>query len=284
MSAAARCRASDPSRGPAKRNALAQRAAQRRARAPRGATTRSPATRASWASRRSARRKSRSGGALLLGAEERSRSGPRLARSIGAAAVGPRARPPRSRRGRSGAAGRAWRRSSPSRASRRPKKSSTKRRAICVGEHALGRRVEGADVQRPRVAQRDARRARGERLVDVDEVERREREQVLDRARDVERHRAGDPPPRVEPRPSTSPDAQHADAALPARRAPPAGRARRGCAGASRARGRGRLRRRDDQHAVAARAQLVGDALHPRVDLVVRLPGDTASPGRREAL
>ena len=39
-------------------------------------------------------------------------------------------------------------------------------------EDPLGRHVEGADVQRPRVAQRDARGARRERLVDVHEVER----------------------------------------------------------------------------------------------------------------
>ena len=41
-------------------------------------------------------------------------------------------------------------------------------------EHALGGRVERADVERARVAQRDRRRARRERLVDVDEVERRD--------------------------------------------------------------------------------------------------------------
>ena len=39
-------------------------------------------------------------------------------------------------------------------------------------EHPLGRRVEGADVERPRVAQRRRRGARGERLVDVQDVER----------------------------------------------------------------------------------------------------------------
>ena len=40
-------------------------------------------------------------------------------------------------------------------------------------EHALGGRVEGADVERARVAQRDRRGAGGERLVDVHEVGRR---------------------------------------------------------------------------------------------------------------
>ena len=43
------------------------------------------------------------------------------------------------------------------------------------GEHALGGRVERADVERARVAQRDRRRARRERLVDVDELGRRGR-------------------------------------------------------------------------------------------------------------
>ena len=57
------------------------------------------------------------------------------------------------------------------------------------GEHALGGRVERADVERARVAQRDRRRARRERLVDVDELDRRGGQRLLDRARDVQRRR-----------------------------------------------------------------------------------------------
>ena len=56
-------------------------------------------------------------------------------------------------------------------------------------EDALGGGVEGADVQRARVAQRGRRRARRERLVHVHEVELGAVEQVLDRARHVERQR-----------------------------------------------------------------------------------------------
>ena len=68
-------------------------------------------------------------------------------------------------------------------------------------EQALGRGVEGADVERPRVAQGRAGGARGERLVHVDEVERHAAQQFLDRAPDVDRQRrrpaagiAGPPP------------------------------------------------------------------------------------------
>ena len=72
-------------------------------------------------------------------------------------------------------------------------------------EHPLGRRVERADVQRARVAQRGGRRTRRERLVHVDEVERRVVEQRLDRARHVDRHRhaAAAPPEPAGPRNDT---------------------------------------------------------------------------------
>ena len=43
------------------------------------------------------------------------------------------------------------------------------------------------------MAQRDARRARRERLVDVDDVERQRAERLLDRARHVNRERRGPP-------------------------------------------------------------------------------------------
>jgi hypothetical protein len=55
------------------------------------------------------------------------------------------------------------------------------------GEDPLGTAVEGPDVQRARVTQGGRRRAGGERLVNVDEVELRVVEQVLDRARHVGR-------------------------------------------------------------------------------------------------
>ena len=65
-----------------------------------------------------------------------------------------------------------------------------------LGRHeALGGRVERADVQRARVPQRGRRRARRERLVHVHEVELGAVEQILERARHVERqrHRAAAP-------------------------------------------------------------------------------------------
>ena len=66
------------------------------------------------------------------------------------------------------------------RASRRPKKLSTKRRATQRREQPLAGGVERADVERPRVAQRGVGGAGRERLVDVHEVE-------LDHARAVPR-------------------------------------------------------------------------------------------------
>ena len=81
------------------------------------------------------------------------------------------------------------------------------------GDDALGRRVEGADVERARVAQRRAGHARRERLVDVAQVERGALEQVGDRARDVDRQRgataaraaAAAPRPRPAPAPRPAP-------------------------------------------------------------------------------
>ena len=62
-------------------------------------------------------------------------------------------------------------------------------------DEPLGGRVERADVERARVAQGRRRRARGERLVHVHEVELGVVEQVLERARHVQRqrHRAAAP-------------------------------------------------------------------------------------------
>ena len=56
-------------------------------------------------------------------------------------------------------------------------------------DEALGGRVEGADVQRARVPQGGRRGARRKRLVHVQEVELGPVEQILERARHVERHR-----------------------------------------------------------------------------------------------
>ena len=56
-------------------------------------------------------------------------------------------------------------------------------------EQTLGGGVEGADVERARVAQRGVGGARRERLVHVDEVELDGAQQFLDRARDVDRQR-----------------------------------------------------------------------------------------------
>ncbi len=126
-------------------------------------------------------------------------------------------------------------------------------------EDALGRRVERADVERARVAQRGARGARRERLVDVREVERRDREELLDRAGDVDRQRDGALARGLE--------RQHlADAEQPRHAVAGAGQQLRRIVGGGpdrSARGaheRGRLRRRDDQDPMAARGQLVGDA------------------------
>ena len=57
------------------------------------------------------------------------------------------------------------------------------------GEQPLGGRVEGAHVERARVAQRSVRGARCERLVHVHEVELDRAQQLLDRARHVDRQR-----------------------------------------------------------------------------------------------
>ena len=56
-------------------------------------------------------------------------------------------------------------------------------------EHSLGGRVEAADVQRARVAQRGGGRAGRERLVHVHDVERGALEQRVDRVARVERQR-----------------------------------------------------------------------------------------------
>ena len=85
------------------------------------------------------------------------------------------------------------------------------------GEDALGGRVEGADVERARVAQRGRGGARRERLVHVDEVERGVVEQGLDRARHVDRQRHR-PRPLARPDRDRLADRQHLGAAVVRRR------------------------------------------------------------------
>ncbi len=123
------------------------------------------------------------------------------------------------------------------RASRRPKKLSTKRRATSVESRRSRRGVERADVQRARVAQRRVRRARRERLVHVHEVE-------LDRARAVPRscarRRSAAPLRAAAPRTARRAPRRRRSRAASRRRCPPAAprrcRAPRAARGASRAR------------------------------------------------
>ena len=146
-------------------------------------------------------------------------------------------------------------------------------------DEPLGGRMEGAHVERARVAQRGAGRAGRERLVHVNEVELRRLQQRLDRARHVQgqRHRA------------TAPERQalaHADHARTALvREDRAGVSRRGLDPvATLADQLTRVRRRDDRHPVPAFAELVGEPLHVAVDLVVHLPRVRRDLGDREAL
>ena len=136
-------------------------------------------------------------------------------------------------------------------------------------EHALGRRVEAADVEGPRVAQRGRRGAGRERLVHVHEVERHGAEQALDRACHVhgQRHRAAAP---------GCPDRN----ALPHRQHPheTGGEQRRRIVlggpnqPARLLHERARPARRDDEHGVAVLRERVRDALNVLVDLAPSFP------------
>jgi hypothetical protein len=125
--------------------------------------------------------------------------------------------------------------------------------------------VECADVQRAGVAQGDRRRAGGERLVHVNEVERSAAEHVVERPRDVERRRRRRPPPRGSERQQLA-DAEHAHLTV----------GREELAGPDQpprlAHQLWRARRREDHHAVPARGQPVRERAHEGVDLVLVLP------------
>ena len=146
-------------------------------------------------------------------------------------------------------------------------------------EEALGGRVEAADVQRARVAQRGRGGARRERLVHVHEVELGVLEQILERARDVERqrHRAA-----AAERQALA-DGQHRGAAGGIEE-------RVGVAGqrldarAALADQLARLGGGDHHHAVPAGAELVREPLDVAVDLVVLLPRPRRDLGDRVAL
>ena len=81
------------------------------------------------------------------------------------------------------------------RASRRPNSRSTSGRATWVDSSRSVAEWKLPDVQRAGVAQRRGGRARRERLVHVQEVELGAVEQVLERARDVQRQRHRPPAP-----------------------------------------------------------------------------------------
>jgi hypothetical protein len=143
------------------------------------------------------------------------------------------------------------------------------------GDDALGRGMEGADVQRARVAQGRARDAGRERLVDVADVERGVLEEVGDRPGDVDR--------------------QGGAAAAGQRRQGFADREHAGLAGLRIERGRAhrrtrlahelvRDRRRDDEHAVPAARELLRDAVDEEVDVVTVLPGVRGDLGDGQGL
>ena len=96
---------------------------------------------------------------------------------------------PRTPPGRTAASARAWPRTTP--CGRRGGRRTARRSGARPASRARARRARGTspDVERARVAQRDRRRARRERLVHVHEVERRDHQHLLDRARDVQRER-----------------------------------------------------------------------------------------------
>ena len=167
------------------------------------------------------------------------------------------------------------------RASRRPKKQLHEAARHLGREHPLGRRVEGADVERARVAQRDRRRARRERLVHVDEVERRERR--------------APPRPCARRRPAATARwprrLNGSSSPTPSTRTPPSGS---NSVSGSLARGADqparvahelrRARRREHEHAVTALGELRRQLGHERVDLVGVLPGVRRDLGDGEAL
>jgi len=142
------------------------------------------------------------------------------------------------------------------------------------GDDALGGRVEGADVERARMAQRGAGHAGRERLVHVAQVEGRALEEVGDRARDVDRQRRA---PAAGQRRQRLAHGQQAHLA--------GGRLDAGVAhGAARlAHERARGRRRHDDDPMPASRELVGHARDEGVDVVAVLPrvGGDLGDGQR---
>ena len=132
-------------------------------------------------------------------------------------------------------------------------------------QHPLGGRVEGADVERAAVPQRDAARARRPRLVHVDEVQRRDGEHLLDRARDVDRRRGRDPLAAAGEQQLA--DAQHAHPAVGVEQ--DVRLLARGADQLARLAHELRLaRRREQQHAVTALGELARDLSGERPHLV----------------
>ena len=145
------------------------------------------------------------------------------------------------------------------------------------GEHALGGRVEGADVERARVAQGDGGGAGRERLVHVHELRRRDGQRLLDRARDVERERGHRAAARARERQQLA-DAEHAHAAV--------GVEQLGVADPSpRLAHERRIVRRSQYHDAVAGVGLLGrQRADERVDLVLVLPGIRRDLGDGEGI
>jgi hypothetical protein len=129
------------------------------------------------------------------------------------------------------------------------------------------------------VAQRDRRGARRERLVHVHEVERRERQHLLHRARDVDRRRR----PAAPLQRQKLADREHAHAAVGVEERVGV-LARRPDQPARVAHQRGRARRGQHEQPVPACRELVRQLTGERVDLVVVLPGVGSDLGDREPL
>ena len=142
--------------------------------------------------------------------------------------------------------------------------------------------MEGPHVERTRVAQSGRRGTRRERLVYVHEVERGPLEELLDRARHVQRQRHVHGLPRGWKRQALA----HGDHL----RAPGLGEHRFGVLRQpldhlpALADQLTRVRRRDHHHPVPTSAELVRNALHVGIHLMMLLPGVGGYLGDGEAL
>src|SRR6185312_5684825 len=149
------------------------------------------------------------------------------------------------------------------------------------GEHPLDRLMEGRHVEGLRVPQRCRPGARGERLMDVEQVDRDGAQQALQRTADVERQwrRA---PPRTARQGDALADREHAGVfTLQHRRRIRAGLADQPPALPDRGPG---LRRGDDQDSVATLGKLFRGPPDELVDLVPRPPWMGADLRDREGL